>query len=93
MNILKRLNRLSVDDLQDLQTAILGEIQRRAECGAGSPSTHGPLKAIVGEIQRRRGLAGVAGSGIDGSLEGGRSAAVSKPAPVSARPVSPRRAA
>ena len=35
MNIDKRLARLSVDDLHELQTAILDEIHRRKKKGAG----------------------------------------------------------
>lgn len=44
MNITKRLARLSVDDLEDLQTAILWEIQQRKEIEA---SQLPPLMAMM----------------------------------------------
>jgi len=78
MNIIKRLTRLSVDDLQDLQTAIMDEIERRKEI-AGKAQL--PPLTIV--MQRRKELSGTA------KLP----AAASRPAPTTARPASPRRAA
>ena len=90
MNIIKRLPRLSVDDLQELQTAILGEIQRRE----GARLTPPPLTPILARIQqRRKELSAVAMTLADGSVSGGPSVPVSIPAPAAAHPVSPRRAA
>ncbi len=84
MNTIKRLTRLSVEDLQDLQRAILGEIHRREKLASA------PLTSLMGQIQRRKDRADVAEA--DGSVMGGR-LATSKPAPAAAQPLMPRRAA
>ncbi len=61
---------------------------------------HGLQREVLDEIQRRRDLSCVATTGAVSLVGGGqkyskdeRSVAVSKPAPVTARPVSPRSAA
>ena len=74
MNIFKRLSDLTGTDLRQLQTAILGEIQRRKELS---------------------GIATANGSVIDTQNpgEGEHSTTMSKPAPDTARPLPPRRAA
>ena len=51
MNIIKRIDRLSTEDLRELQEAILIEVRRRKEAAAGPP---GPLGAA---LRRQKALA------------------------------------